>query len=221
MGAFKGVTIFFSVPLTDIAKKLKYTEDNILVLQGNTAQLQVQFPEIYKNMQSCKHHADRRSPIEYAQDLVASWIFEDYFVEHFTSDKYTISLSGADKKRKILASSKTSAASDYLISSDKETVKMELMNDYTGFWIKTHKLHLRDDKYNKLKDTQSLLLAVATTTKQFVLFDFRKAIPSRYIASHFPYGGKPAYELTINPNDMLALNKENMEKAILKCLTEN
>lgn len=221
MGAFKGVTNFFTVPLVDIAKKLKYTEDNILILKGDLGKLQTEFPEIYKNIQSCKHHADRRPPIEYAQDLVASWIFEDFFVDHFTSTKYTICLSGADKKRKILASSKTSTASDYLISFKKKTVKMELMNDYTGFWIKAKKLHLRDDKYGKLKANHSLLLALEATTKQFVLFDFRKDIPSKFIASHFPYGGKPAYELNINPVDMMPLSKENMEKAILKCLMEN
>jgi hypothetical protein len=48
----------------------------------------------------------------------------------------------------ILPNQGTSTSSDYIITSPSgNQVKMELINDYTGFWARNHTLHLRDNKY--------------------------------------------------------------------------
>ena len=82
MGAYKGLTNYFNKPLCDYAIDLGYHESNILILEGNINSLQNRHLNIYRNLLSCRHHSDRRSTIEYGQDLIASWIFEDYFIKN-------------------------------------------------------------------------------------------------------------------------------------------
>lgn len=210
MGAFEGVSKYFNKPLVRVAEIFNYDDDNIVILEGDYEKLRVQFPDTYNNLVSCRHHADRRTPLEYGQDLVASWLFEDSFLESLRrSNSFEIELDGADKNRKILSNTKTSAASDYIIkTSSGERIKVELMCDYTGFWSRTNKLHLRDAKYIQLKKSKSLFIAVSPTTNEFSLFDFSNDIQAKYIESHRPYGGKPAYELSISSNEMYELKTD-------------
>ena len=221
MGAFEGLRNYFNLPLQEYAASLGYDRSNILILEGDETKLQQEYPQIYANLTSCRHHSDRRSPIQYGQDLVASWIFEDFFLKSMENNAFTIVLSGADRTRTILANKRTSTSSDYVLtSSNGVQLKMELVNDYTGFWYKNHKLHLRDNKYVQLQRSQSLLLAIALTAdiQKYTVFDFRANIPAKYIESHRPYGYKPAYELAI-PREMLYdFTFENVKEKLLSIL---
>lgn len=220
MGAFKGVSGWLKKPITDVAQSLGYSGDNILVLQGDDERLRREYPETYNNMCSCRHHADWRLPIEYGQDLVASWIIEDLFLKGLqTSKEFSVQLDGADKNRKILPNTKTQAVSDYVVvSPEGQRVKCELMCDYTGFWARTGKLHLRDEKYKQLVDSQSLMLAVSITTNEFALYDFRKNVDAVFISNHRPYGFKPAYELKISSNMMKKFTTPVVVSAISEIL---
>ena len=117
MGAFVGVSKLFGNKIIEYAKKAGYSEDNILILSGDEIELAKKYPETYRNLLSCRHHADRRAAIDYGKDLVASWLFEDYLFDILKnhSETFTVSLSGADKERKILARARTSSTSDYEI----------------------------------------------------------------------------------------------------------
>ena len=86
MGAFTGAQTFFNCPLVEVARRLGYSQDNVLILQGDLQALQNSFPETYRNIMSCRHHRDNRTPLEYAQDLVASWLVEDSFLEILNSN---------------------------------------------------------------------------------------------------------------------------------------
>lgn len=215
MGAFSGVSQFFGRPLDQVASELGYDEDNILILRGDQKGLMANYPITYNNMVSCMHHADRRTSLEYAQDLVASWLIEDFFLINLSSDYYGISLDGADKNRKILSNARTSASSDFLISRPGFQIRLELMNDYTGYWMKNQVLHLRDAKNTQLQRTGSLFVAIAVPSSGFAIYDFREEVSARYIPSHSLYGGKPAYEIQI-PRSMLRPIVENsIEQAII------
>ena len=98
-------------------------------------------------------------------------------------------------------------------------IKVELVNDYTGFWSRTGTLHLRDNKYAHLRESNSLLLAIALTpdVQKFTIFDFRQDIPATYIPYHTAYG-KPAYELAISPNNLYDFNIANVKKKLLGLL---
>lgn len=134
---------------------------------------------------------------------------------------FIIELSGADRNRMILPNQRTSTTSDYIITSPNGIcIKMELVNDYTGFGAKNHTLHLRDNKYLQLQRNCCLLLAIALTsyTRKYAIFDFRNEIPAQNISQHRPYGYKPAYELQIPAAMMHDFSMDNVKQHILQIL---
>lgn len=221
MGAYEGLSNYFDRPLYDYAIELGYDESNILILQGDVDKLKEFHFSIYQNLLSCQHQSDKRTPLQYGQDLVASWVFEDYFINEMHNDAFDILLSGADRTRMILPSRQTSTTSDYLIRTNGGyEITMELVNDYTGFWYKNHKLHLRDNKYRQLQQNQSLLLAIALSpqVQKYNLFDFRQDIPAIRIPSHKPYGGKSAYEISVAANSLHDFSFTNVKETILETM---
>ena len=86
MGAYSGLSSYFDQPLCDYAVQFGYDESNVVILEGDLQRLQANHVEIYNNLLSCSHHSDSRTPLQYAQDLVASWVFEDYFLNNIQND---------------------------------------------------------------------------------------------------------------------------------------
>ena len=221
MGAFDGLSNYLDKPLFYYAINLGYDKSNILILQGDVFSLQKLYPDIYINLLSCQHHSDKRTPIEYGKDLIASWIFEDYFIENMQNNKFVLQHSGADKTRLILPNQRTSTSSDYTITTkDGFQISLELVNDYTGFWYRNKKLHLRDNKYLNLCNNHCLLLAIALSpnTQKYTIFDFRKHIPARKIESHKPYGGKAAYELSVSQESLKDFTFLNVKNALINII---
>lgn len=66
------------------AKDLNYSESNTLILAGDEQTLKTKYPVVYANLLSYGHNKDGRTYMEYAQDLVASWIFEDDLMAQLT-----------------------------------------------------------------------------------------------------------------------------------------
>ena len=102
MGAFAGMTELLG-DLVPVAASLGYPDSSICVLKGDIDLLAAEFPQTHANLMSCGYHKDGRTPIEYGQDLVASWIYEDSLMAELTKKGLQITGAGADKKREILA----------------------------------------------------------------------------------------------------------------------
>lgn len=194
---YKELTKFFELPLEYLAKKLNYSESNILVLEGNEEKLKTLYPDVYANILSCVHNRDGRSPMEYARDLVSSWLFEDFMVQKFNSLGYNLYLSGKDKERVILANSKVGSDSDVIFEYDNLKLNIEIMNDYTNYWQRYNTLELRDNKFNKLLQTNSVLLAISLINRTYSIISINKELDYKYIPSHDHYGGKPAYQINL------------------------
>ena len=80
---------------------------------------------------------------------------------------------------------------------------MEIISDYTGFWRNYLRVHLRDDKFLNLKAEDGILLGIDYTKSRFLILKV-KSIESnrvRRIKEHRPYGGKPAYEISLKTSD--------------------
>lgn len=214
MGAYKELSAHFFKDIASKARELNYSDSNILILEGKERELRECYPNIYSNLLSCNHNRDKRTPFEYAQDLVASWLFEDCLVDTLANNGFQISLSGADSNREILVTSKVSANSDTLISMNGKMINMELMSDYTGYWSRNGKIDLRDEKYKKLKNSNSLFLGISTNDKKYVLIDFSSSVNYTYIPSHRFYGGKPCYSISINASELKNFTVENIVKEI-------
>ncbi len=195
--------------LVSFAKCLRYSEANIAILEAeieDSGRLQAQYPEVYANLLTCAHQRDNRTPLEYGQDLVASWVFEDVFYRYLRDrlphSGMNVKLSGADRRREILSSANVSASSDYLLSFNGRDAYLELVNDYHGYWAKNLQCDLRDSKWDHLcrlasPDRPSLLLGLDLTNNKYFLMNVRESQDVRFLPSHLPYGGKPAYSISL------------------------
>lgn len=220
-GPYFGLQDFFGVPLIEKAEELGYSLDNLLILKGKMDTLREKYPDIYNNIYSCNHNRDRRSPEQYAKDLVASWLFEDYIVNMIDNQDFSVSLDGSDKERHILAKTNVKSDSDFVISKNGLSVKLELATDYYNYWSTFGCIDLRDDKFNKLKTSGSLLLGVSILDRSFFLLDFRDdSVKASFIPHHKPYGFKPAYRINFQETNahFFEFSKANMIKEILRLL---
>jgi len=212
MGAFEYLNNFYDCGLINKAIELNYSESNKVILSGDDIKLKNNYPVVYENLKSCRHNRDSRTIMQYGQDLVASWIFEDDLLKKLITLGLSIEGAGADRERQILTNSRVSSSSDFLISLNGREVKLELMTDYSGYWSKTKQLDLRDSKYLKMKRENSILLGISLCDSKYVVIDFDKEVSAEYIPRHFPYGNKPAYKIY--------LNKFNLEPLDLKQIAE-
>lgn len=215
MGAFVGMTALLG-NLVPIAERLGYLESSICVLKGDIDVLEKEFPKTYSNLMGCNHNRDNRAPIQYGKDLVASWIYEDFLMEQLQLVGITIEGAGADKNREILAHAKVSAASDCLVIYNGKSRKLEIMNDYKGYWAKNRCLDLRDAKYNKLSNENSIFLGVAPLHKKYVLLDFSENVEATFIPHHPPYGFKPVYQVPISQDALKELDFTEITQEVLK-----
>lgn len=205
MGAYTEYSKMFRDGLLAKAIELHYTNDNLCILEGDITRLKFEHPQIYDNLLSCSHNRDNRTPIEYAQDLVASWIFEDTLVQSLSNGGLRISLAGADRTRVILPTSKVSSSSDALISYKGQCKHLEIMSDYTGYWERVGEIDLRDDKYQRLCRENALFLGVCTKSTKYMLLNFANRLQARFIPQHKPYGYKPAQAIKIDSTAMKKL----------------
>ena len=203
MSAFAELSKYFSKGIVQTAADLGYSESNLMILSGDEKQLRASFPEIWNNILSCSHNRDTRSPLQYAQDLVASWVFEDCLIQALNDAGLPISHAGADRNRELLPSVRVSARSDAAIRVKGRTVPLEIMSDFTGYWTRTNKIDLRDNKYCELRDSHSLFIGISTADNKAVLLDFSLPLPVEFIPRHRPYGWKPAYSIRIQSDNLI------------------
>lgn len=157
---------------------------------------------------------DRRSGIEYATDLILGWISEDAIINYFNSNSLKADKYGTDHNREFLKAKNISAQSDIILSRDSNNRKIEYMNDWTGFWNRTNKLHLRDNKFLKIKDENAIFLGITPINQEAVVVETNNNDSTwKYIESHYPYGGKPAWELS-NVKNFTWPIKEALDKII-------
>lgn len=214
MGAFAGMEKFLKGGVIANAKAMNYSPANICVLNGDEIGLKANFTSTYNNLQTCKHNKDNRTFIEYGQDLVASWLFEDIIVKALNFNDIKANLAGADSIREILANASVSSASDLIIATGHINRCVEIMCDYTGYWGRSKLLHLRDAKHQKLEREKAILLCCDIANKEFFYFDYSNQINATHIVSHRPYGNKPAYELDLTYVDKYILSSKRLREQI-------
>ncbi|MBP5517461.1 MAG: hypothetical protein J6X91_02200 [Bacteroidales bacterium] len=212
MGAFLQLSTILG-DLSTVAKKLNYPESSICILRGDIDELHNKFPSTYDNLISCYHNRDNRLPILYGQDLVASWLYEDYLMHKLKIVGLDIVGSGTDKNREILPNTIVSTDSDCLVSYNGKKRRLELVNDHKGFWKKTHKCHLRDQKFKKIVETDSILLGISTKDNTYFIIDNILTVPSKYLPFHTLWH-KPAQELTIMETDLCLIDYNTISEQI-------
>lgn len=202
----------YKIPLVDVARKMGYSDSNILILNQDFDELKKKYPDVWTNISSCKHHRDSRTPEEYALDLVSSWVFEDTIFK-YCSKSVNITLNGSDSDREILSTGKVLSSSDFKVSERF----VELINSYTKYWSTNKQIDLRGSKYLALKSKKSIILCADVYNKDFFLIDLKENKENaEYIDCHQPYGGKSAYRLDISNVDKYDLSIINIVKCLKK-----
>lgn len=214
MSTYIEIKQIFKRPLTDIAKELGYPDSTICVLSGDEELLKEKYPETYANAIECKHHRDSRTPMQYAMDLSASWLMEDFIIRKLRDCGLDIRGAGNDKERSLLPSTKVASAnSDCIVEHNGIIRNVEIMNDYKGYWSRFHKIDLRDDKYSRLKRDNTIFLGISTKDRKYILIDFSKESSAVYIPYHFAYN-KPAYSIVITQEMLHNLSFKDIVETI-------
>lgn len=108
---------------------------------------------------------DSRTPVEYARDLVISWMVEDMICDYLQLES-----NGADAQRNFLKKGQIKYDSDFKYKDRF----LELYVNFTNYWTKTRKIDLRMDKHSHLVKNKSILLGIAFESCQFFIIDFAK-----------------------------------------------
>lgn len=216
---------FFDETIINVAKKMGYREENIIILEDDEAKLRKEYPDIYDNLISCSHNRDSRNIIEYAQDLICSWIFEDYLIYNLNLFDINVELSGEDRERKILRSSSVSSKADYFLEYNGKKMYIELANDYRGYWKRKGICDLRDDKYKKLANKKSTfhytyLLGIDFVDNEYFFIDIaNENLNVKYSEFHYAFR-KPAYSISLKGIKYNKFSFENIAKELKEILND-
>ena len=206
---------FFNKPIVEIAKECAFPDYVILILNDDEQGLKTNYSEIYKNILSCGYAADKRSPMEYAKDLVIAWLFEAYVMENLMRCGLDVRRNGGDKDLLILNQNKVNTNSDFIINGRK----VELISNYTSYWKRNGCFELRDGKLNHLSRSNSLVIGVSTNYDKYLLIDFTDIYnKDKYTIEHIdyyePFGGKPAYRVYISEDMEVELDFHKLAESI-------
>lgn len=140
------------------------------------------------------HLKDKRTPQEYACDLILGWVIEDAVYDLLKEIGAEPKLESGDKLREFLR--RPAASPDLKIRTGNSFVKLELVEDFTGYWKKNERIELRDNKYDNIKKEHGIILGLDFKEKRFFLLPAENS-EAKKIESHWPYGGKPAYSINL------------------------
>ena len=217
--AKKFISSNIDMNIEELLIKKEWDEETSLCMHIFNDEVTNEDEEYIKSLlETAYHRRDKRTSLEYACDLMVGWILEDCIVEMLNMEGYETILNSADSDRKILT--KPKADSDLRVMVDGEEVLIELVNDFKGYWKRYHKVDLRDNKYENLKDENSLLLGIDFKYSDFFILDISKT-EARYIPFHYPFR-KPAYSLKLKETDFYSLdNASNALSNALKNSAKN
>ena len=211
MGAFQNASILLGRPVLEAAQEYGYSDSNLLLLAGQDMKLCRDYPAVSENIQTCAHCADDRTLMDYARDLTASWVVEDWFLRLLMDAGCEISAAGADRSRELLSGCQVGATSDFQVQYQGKNLRVEFLCDYTGFWRRTGMIDLRDGKYQHLRKEQALAFGADALWQRGILLDMSEDIPGIIrVPSYKPYGGKPAVRVPCQEEEFFALEANRL-----------
>jgi len=163
-------------------------------------------------LEDLDHLKDERSNYEYALDLIMGWMIEDLIIDLINQETLHAS---ADKDREFLENPEADA--DLEIDLENNSIPLEIVNDYTGFWKNKRELsNLRDSKFQNLKEEDALILGIDMENRKILLIPAREA--DKKGRKYNPRINKKAS--IINLEEETFHDIENLNKVINAALTK-
>lgn len=133
--------------------------------------------EVYEYMEdkcSLAHHRDSRLPYEYGVDLILGWLIEDAIILLLEEKGKKAILSGHDRFREFLHPRKISTQPDIKFMGKSGPKTLEIFSDWKGTWRTKDHADLRDNKFKKLKEHETVMVGIAPLTDEGFIMDFAK-----------------------------------------------
>lgn len=163
-----------------------------------------------QNLGDMKRYMDSRNPSEYACDLLLGWVLEDMVLQSFYDIGLECNLVSKDRQREFLKA--PSSDIDLMLCLADKKILVEHVTDHTGYWLKNGKLHLRENKFEKLIQDNGILMGFDLFNYKFFIDQISNLQLIRKMDRHFLYGGKPASEISLE--GIKFINLEDFKSSI-------
>lgn len=194
----KALESFFDTTILDVAERFHYSEENMTVLSGNEALFYEKYPDTVKWIKSnALYRKDNRTPFQFAQNMVRSWLVEDYLALNFSSMGVRTLLNAHDRDRKIVSDRGVTAEPDLRILINGSWEGVEVVCDYGSHTKYYNTIPLRDNKYPMLLSSRAFVLVVDVQDKSFAVVPVNATTKVSYRSKFEKFGGKPAYILDV------------------------
>jgi hypothetical protein len=190
----EALTEFFNAPLDDIAEIFHYNEENKVILRGDESTFYAKYPRTvsYLNSTLAQKRRDKRTPFEFARDLIINWLLEDYIAFKLSTIGYRTNYNSHDRNRQII-SDKVTADPDLKMLIEGRWVPIEVQADYSSWVSNGGSLSIKEWKYNTIVKQNAMLMQVDVPKKSFCLIPTNQLLnPSRTGINH-GMGDKPVY----------------------------
>ena len=188
----------------DYAIKNTFSNDCIKLLKGHDI--------LSREIESCKYGADRRDVNKFALEVVRIWEQENFIRDKLNTIPNVFAyLEGVDYQREFLFQKDVKTTPDFRIrvyydEFNHEDFLNDLVSDYGRFWQSKHHGHLRDNKLPKLVElskSENVFVMACDADERAIGFveinpGMEAELDDRYVKSHPPFGGKPAYIIDID-----------------------
>lgn len=197
--------LFSEEKIISLMKRFDYSDENFAIMAGDKKWLKENNPDFFRPSRFAIERKDSRTVLQYAQDLVANWLYEDIVEKIISVDKEIhISKNGVDKNRQFLVKDVT-YATDFVIEKEGEQRPLELTMDYNGYLERRGFFHLRESKYQYLERENALLLIIDTCNNLCVVMDFKKPHKHKEVKVD-AWGHKTAQEVYVSRSEMFPLS---------------
>jgi hypothetical protein len=146
-----------------VMKQFGYSDENFAIMSGDLNYLQQYSPDLFNELAfRTRGRTDTRNKLQYYQDLVAGWIYEDIVravIEKQDKD-LKIELNGADSAREVKVRKVTNDADYKVIYKGKELL-LELVMSHTGS-AERDGLNFRNNKRSHLVEQGAKVLVIET-----------------------------------------------------------
>jgi len=171
---------------TEISKKEVFHQ----VLSDTLSETNRDYLKIMGNL---SHHRDGRTPVEYCKNLIYGWLSEDVVLTTVQLKSIPVKLYGTDNVREFLLASEITTEPDLEIGTGENTRLVEVFCDWKGSWEKYSHADLRDNKYKRLVNENSLLLGLSPVSGKGFLLNMSDETHGFYSNKVYGYHGKKGY----------------------------